>query len=321
KIAQNCFNSTFASQKNCTTVSSSSSAVSSTLAPPSLSTVAMSSTIAPATASFVTNSAVATSAGVTTAAVTTVSSTVATSDFSGTLSVATTAGSFRYIIDSHIFCHIFCCCNLCWKYLYVNSAAPTSATSTAANVPPNADCLTITQAFPNVQFNIDCYNISPNATYPVGTPTQRRRSSTDYLAFQNGDLIQVNLQNNQLTGAIPTALTQLFATNGVTANFGTNCLDALDNQRSECHKKGINCLAVVLDNGYTGPEYQPLWAALAASGGDFNAFDEVAAAQAYFGYGEYMYQAFKSYASQRISCMLAFPGVPFGTNARRNLLR
>ncbi|KAJ3059470.1 hypothetical protein HDU98_004527, partial [Podochytrium sp. JEL0797] len=134
-------------------------------------------------------------------------------------------------------------------------------------------------------------------------------------------LKQIDLQNNQLTGAIPAALTQLFATNGVTVSLGTNCLDALDNQLNACHKQGINCIAVSLDNGYTGPEYAPLWAALATSGGDLNAFDEVAATQANFGYGEYMYQAFRMYASQRISCLLAFPGVPFGTNARRNLRR
>ncbi|KAJ3063520.1 hypothetical protein HDU98_000691, partial [Podochytrium sp. JEL0797] len=301
-VAQNYLDCTIANQRNCATVSPSSSVLSSALASSSSSAVAAAGTV---------------------------SSTVVTS------AIVASAG----------------------------------ATSTAVNVSPNADCATITQAFPTVQFNIDCYNISPNATYPVGTSGQRRRATTNYLAFQNGHLIQVilanlglqgtippilgnlgqmmvldlsgnslvgaippqlasctnlkqiDLQNNLLTGAVPPALMQILAANGATPNFGTNCLANSNNQRASCHKQGINCLAVSLDNGYTGPEYAPLWAALAASGGDLNAFDEVAAAQSYFGYAEYMYQAFRKYASQRISCMLAFPGVPFGTDGRRNIRR
>ncbi|KAJ3069788.1 hypothetical protein HDU98_007155 [Podochytrium sp. JEL0797] len=343
-IAQNCFNSTFANQKNCPTLAPSSSAAA--LAFSLSSAVAAPSTIAASTAA---SYAVATSAAVTSA--------VAASDTAPSALVASAAASSSAIIISSA------------ASASISSAAPSSTTSPTASVSPNADCVTIIQAFPTVQFNVDCYNISPNATYPVGAPAQRRRSSTDYLAFQSGHLVQVilanlglqgtippmlgnlgqmmvldlsgnslvgaippqlasctnlqqiDLQNNKLTGAIPPALAHLLASNGVVANFGTNCLDVADNQRNECPKKGINCLAVSLDDGYTGPEYAPLWAALAASGGDLNAFDEVAAAQAYFGYAEYMYQAFRTYASQRISCMLAFPGVPFGTNGRRNLLR
>ncbi|KAJ3069790.1 hypothetical protein HDU98_007157 [Podochytrium sp. JEL0797] len=343
-IAQNCFNSTFANQKDCTTVSPSSSAAA--LAFSLSSAVAAPSTIAASTAA---SYAVATSAAVTSA--------VAASDTAPSALVASAAASSSAIIISSA------------ASASISSAAPSSTTSPTASVSPNADCVTITQAFPRVQFNIDCYNVSPNATYPVGAPAQRRRSSTDYLAFQNGHLVQVilanlglqgtippmlgnlgqmmvldlsgnslvgaippqlasctnlqqiDLQNNQLTGTIPAALTQLFATNGVTVSLGTNCLANSNNQRASCHKQGIDCLSISLDNGYSGPEYEPLWTALAASGGDLNAFDEVAAAQAYFGYAEYMYQAFRAYARERISCMLAFPGVPFGTNARRNLHR
>ncbi|KAJ3060581.1 hypothetical protein HDU98_003474, partial [Podochytrium sp. JEL0797] len=342
-IDQNCL-STFANQRNCATVSPSSSVLSSALASSSSSVVAAAGTAS----STVATSAIVASAAATSTVVNSAASAAASSTVVSSAVAASAASSSSAIITSAA---------------AISSAAPASATSTAANLSPNADCVTITQAFPTVQLNIDCFNISPNATYPVGASGQRRRASTDFLAFQNGHLIQVilanlglqgtippilgnlgqmmvldlsgnslvgaippqlasctnlqqiDLQNNQLTGTIPAALTQLFATNGVTVSLGTNCLANSNNQRASCHKQGIDCLSISLDNGYMGPEYEPLWAALAASGGDLNAFDEVAAAQAYFGYAEYMYQAFRMYASERISCMLAFPGVPFGTDA------
>ncbi|KAJ3073369.1 hypothetical protein HDU98_001718, partial [Podochytrium sp. JEL0797] len=283
-VANNCLDSTYANQNVCPAALASSSVLSSSLS-----------------SSIGATSSAVTSASITSAAVTSIAPSSAAPSVAATSAAATSDAATSVTTVSAV------------------------VTSSAAPVAPNADCMTITQAFFSVQFNIDCYNISPNGTYPVGAPSQRRRASTDYLAFQKGRLIhvilpnmglqgtipamlgnlgqlmildlsgnslvgaippqlasctnlqQIDLQNNLLTGVVPPVLMQLLAANGAIPNFGTNCLGNANNQRTSCHKQGINCLDVSLDNEYTGPAYQPLWAALATSGNDLNAFDEVAA--------------------------------------------
>ncbi|KAJ3003872.1 UNVERIFIED_CONTAM: hypothetical protein HDU68_005460, partial [Siphonaria sp. JEL0065] len=207
---------------------------------------------------------------------------------------------------------------------------------------PNADCLTIKQAFPTVQFNIDCYNVSPNQTYPV-TKTNYRRARRDVRMQLAGSispllgnldqmqildlsenqltgsippelalcsrLSSISLFNNELTGAVPPTLLSVLSNNAAVIQFGVNCLDNETNQKATCTKKqmGDNCLPVSLDTRYMDFKYKPLWEALATSSYDLNAFDKIAASSDNFAVGEYLFQAFRKYAKELIWCMLHHP--------------
>ncbi|KAJ3017705.1 UNVERIFIED_CONTAM: hypothetical protein HDU68_011504 [Siphonaria sp. JEL0065] len=240
-----------------------------------------------------------------------------------------------------------------------NQQSTAISTTTSTPNSPNADCLTIKEAFPTVQFNIDCYNVSPNETYPVSKTNYRRsrRVSNDYIQFQNSRIIHVilpnlqlagsispllgnlgqmqildlsenqltgsipveltqlayltaiSLQNNQLVGVAPAGLLELLENNGAAINFGTNCLDNADNQKSSCKtkKKGDGCLAVSLDTRYTAPRYKPLWNALDASDYDMEAFDRIVVSSDNFAIGEYYFHAFRKYVVELMWCMERHP--------------
>ncbi|KAJ3030328.1 UNVERIFIED_CONTAM: hypothetical protein HDU68_009481 [Siphonaria sp. JEL0065] len=88
-----------------------------------------------------------------------------------------------------------------------------SATSTATSG-PNEDCITIKAAFPQVQFNVDCWNVGANSTYSVDKSQIHRRrgkkrDSSAYLWFNQGHLIHVILPRLGLSTSIPPQLGNL----------------------------------------------------------------------------------------------------------------
>ncbi|KAI9338825.1 hypothetical protein BDR26DRAFT_406674 [Obelidium mucronatum] len=92
------------------------------------------------------------------------------------------------------------------------STATVPSTTSTSTPTPNADCLTIKEAFPTVQFNMDCSNIPANVTYPVSKPTSRRRrrqQTSTYIQFLNGRIIYVILPRMNLIGTISPALGNL----------------------------------------------------------------------------------------------------------------
>lgn len=120
------------------------------------------------------------------------------------------------------------------------------------------------------------------------------------------NLKAINLQGNQITGFIPPALAQLIAKNGGTVNLGPT-------------QPKNTCLSIAQDPGYLAPQYQPLWIALAACSNDMNAFDVTAKNSGNFALDEYMFQAFRTYAAKRASCMAKHPEYVFAstTTGRR----
>ncbi|KAJ3028394.1 UNVERIFIED_CONTAM: hypothetical protein HDU68_001788 [Siphonaria sp. JEL0065] len=88
-----------------------------------------------------------------------------------------------------------------------------SATTTATNG-PNADCITIKTAFPQVLFNVDCWNVGANSTYSVDKSQVHRRrgkkrDSSAYLWFSQGHLVHVILSRLGLSTSIPVQLGDL----------------------------------------------------------------------------------------------------------------
>ncbi|ORY37080.1 RNI-like protein [Rhizoclosmatium globosum] len=117
------------------------------------------------------------------------------------------------------------------------------------------------------------------------------------------------LSGNELTGTIPSALLLAIKREGVTINFGTNCLVDHPNQRSRCKPKGPACRALQLDPMYLDARWRVLWDALPSYQDDLNAFDKAAKqiGASYFGFQEYEFQAFRLYARQLIWCMTHHP--------------
>ncbi|KAI9327680.1 hypothetical protein BDR26DRAFT_923785 [Obelidium mucronatum] len=100
----------------------------------------------------------------------------------------------------------------------VSSTNPTTTTGTITSTTstPNLDCLTIKEAFPQVQFDVDCSNVEPNSTYVATKPVYRRRRAAlqqrqvnDYIQFQNSRIIHVILPNMDLAGSISPVLGNL----------------------------------------------------------------------------------------------------------------
>ncbi|KAJ3026585.1 UNVERIFIED_CONTAM: hypothetical protein HDU68_005403 [Siphonaria sp. JEL0065] len=92
-----------------------------------------------------------------------------------------------------------------------NGLNPTTLTqqSATATTPtgPNQDCITIKQAFPQVQFNVDCWNVGANSTYSVEKSQVHRRRGKK--RDNQGHLVHVVLPRLGLSTSIPPELGDL----------------------------------------------------------------------------------------------------------------